>query len=141
MTLIKVNGRSLRSGRDDKTGQRNFILVTGVSFAQYLKQVAEEINATPGLKVNVLPVKNELFGHSVTVTGLLSGHDIVAVLKGKKADAALVPSVAVRDGEGVFLDDMTPEDVEREAGMKVIMIEPTAKGLVEAIKVGCALRT
>ena len=117
-----------------KVAHRRLILLTGISFAQYLKEIAEEINATPGLKVKVLPVKNELFGHTVTVTGLLSGRDIAAALKGKRADAALVPSVAVRDGEGVFLDDMTPEEVEREAGIKIIMIEPTAKGLVEALK-------
>lgn len=130
----KVKGRSLDSARDDSTRYRRLLLITGFSFAPYLKLVAEEINATPGLKVKVLPVKNELFGHTVTVTGLLSGRDIAAALKGKKANAALVPSVAVRDGEGVFLDDMTPEDVEKEAGVKIIMIEPTAKGLVEAVK-------
>ncbi len=133
---LKVKGGSLHSGRGDKLRHRRLILITGISFATYLKTMAEEISATTGIKLKVLPVKNELFGHTVTVTGLLSGHDIAAALKGKKAAAALVPSVAVRDGEGVFLDDMTPEEVEREAGVKIIMIEPTAKGLVEALKKG-----
>ncbi len=78
-------------------------------------------------------MKNNLFGEKVTVTGLLSGNDIIAALKGKKADAAIIPSVTMRDGAGVFLDDLTPEDVERETGLKIIMIEPTARGLLEAL--------
>ena len=86
------------------------------------------------IHLKVLPVKNELFGHSVTVTGLLCGKDIADALKGKRADLAIIPSVTMRDGDGVFLDDMTPEDVERESGLRVIMVEPTAKGLIEAIR-------
>ncbi len=110
------------------------LLVTGVSFAPYLKEVAENLEEKTGLNIRVVPVKNELFGHSVTVAGLLSGNDIAHALKGKRADAALIPSVTMRDGDGVFLDDMTPADVEREAGLKIIMVEPTAHGLVEAIR-------
>jgi len=114
--------------------KKRVVLVTGISFAPYLKEVAETLNKVSGLSVSVLPVKNELFGHSVTVTGLLSGKDIAAALKGKRADAALIPSVTMRDGEGVFLDDLTPEDIEKEAGIRVVMAEPTARGLVEAVR-------
>jgi NifB/MoaA-like Fe-S oxidoreductase len=110
---------------------KRILLVTGVSFAPYLKEKAEAIESITGLSVSVLAVKNELFGHSVTVAGLLAGQDIANALKGKRADAALVPTIAIREGHGVFLDDLTPADVERIAGVKVIMVEPTARGLVE----------
>lgn len=111
-------------------GKQKVILVTGASFAPYLRDVVGELL---GSSVSVLAVKNELFGQSVTVTGLLCGRDIADALKGRKADVAIIPSVTMRDGEGVFLDDMTPEDMEREAGMRVIMCAPTAGGLVDAI--------
>ncbi len=126
--------RSLR-GRDDrrKTGKVKILLVTGRSFAPILKNIAKEIETTTGAKLSVLPVKNNLFGERVTVAGLMSGNDIIAALKGRKADAAIIPSIAMRDGEGVFLDDLTPDDVERETGLKIIMTEPTAEGLIKAI--------
>ncbi len=131
----KVSTFSLRKEKVAKrNGAENLLLVTGKSFAPILKEIAKEIEAKVGnLKLRVLPVKNNLFGEKVTVAGLLSGDDIIAALKGKKADAAIIPSVTMRDGAGVFLDDLTPEDVERETGLKIIMIEPTARGLLEAL--------
>ena len=131
----KTSTFSLRKEKVAKrNGGENLLLITGKSFAPILKEIAEGIEAkVKNLKLRVLPVKNNLFGEKVTVTGLLSGKDIIAALKGKKADAAIIPSVTMRDGAGVFLDDLTPEDVERETGLKIIMIEPTARGLLEAL--------
>ncbi|HLB25518.1 MAG TPA: DUF512 domain-containing protein [Nitrospirota bacterium] len=133
----KEKKTSTFSLRKEKVAKRNdvkkIILVTGISFAPYLAQTAKELEEKTGLNLKVLPVKNELFGHNVTVAGLLSGKDIARALKKEKADAALVPSVAVRDGDGIFLDDLTPQDVERLSGVKVVMVEPTARGLVEAL--------
>ncbi len=123
----------IRGGQGGRYEIRKILLITGKSFAPILKNIAKEIEAMTGLKLSVLPVKNNLFGEKVTVAGLLSGSDIIAALKGRKADAAIIPAITMRDGAGVFLDDLTPKDVEREAGMKIIMTEPTAKGLIEAI--------
>jgi putative radical SAM enzyme (TIGR03279 family) len=132
---MKPSTFSLRKEKVAKrNGAKNLILITGKSFEPVLKEIAKEIEAkVKNLKLRVLPVKNNLFGEKVTVTGLLSGNDIIAVLKGKKADAAIIPSITMRDGAGVFLDDLTPEDVEREAGLKIIMVEPTVRGLLEAL--------
>ncbi len=122
----------LQKESNKENGTKTIILVTGVSFAPYLREAAKVLSES-GVSVRLLPVKNGLFGHTVTVAGLLAGRDIANALKGKKADRALIPSVATRDGDGVFLDGMTPEEVEREAGIKVTMVEPTAGGLVEAL--------
>lgn len=110
------------------------LLVTGVSFAPYLREVAKTLETISGLSVKVLPVKNRLFGDCVTVAGLLCGRDIADALMGKSADAAVVPLVATRDGEDVFLDDMEPAGVEAESGVRVIMAEQTARGLVDAVR-------
>jgi len=119
------------------------VAVTGVSFAPYLREAAESISplsiggrgaGVMGLELSVLPVVNRRLGETVTVTGLLCGADIADALKGVDADVVFIPSVAVRDGFGVFLDDLTPEDIERRTGVRVVMVEPTARGLVEAVK-------
>ncbi len=131
--LTEFSREKRRLPRKTATKKR-ILLVTGGSFAPYLRAVTDTLNKVDGLTARVLPVNNGLFGESVTVAGLLCGRDIAVELKGKRADAALIPLVATRDGGGVFLDDMGPEDIERESGVRVIMTPPNARGLVETIR-------
>jgi putative radical SAM enzyme (TIGR03279 family) len=113
---------------------RTMLLVTGTSFAPVLRQACERLRGIEGLTVEVVAAENRLLGSTVTVAGLLCGRDIVAAVKGRRADVVVVPSIAVRDGYGVFLDDLTPLDVERAAGLPVMLAEPSARGLVDAVR-------
>ncbi len=73
------------------------------------------------IEVNVIKIKNTFFGESVTVAGLLTGQDIVAQLEGAALkDAVIVPDSALRDGEDVFLDDMTVAQLSETLGKPVI---------------------
>ena len=61
-----------------------------------------------GVKIHVYPILNDFFGHSITVTGLLTGGDIIRQLEGKELGERLVLSATMlRDREDVFLDDMS----------------------------------
>ncbi|HTO11372.1 MAG TPA: DUF512 domain-containing protein [Candidatus Binatia bacterium] len=117
---------SLRVGRS----------VTLVSGALYGPRLARRLAATPlGANARVVPVPNELFGGSVAVAGLLTGQDIQRHLAtlGDLGEAVLVPAVALRDGEGVFLDDLTPDDLARALGVPVIPVEPEPRALLAAL--------
>jgi NifB/MoaA-like Fe-S oxidoreductase len=46
----------------------------------------------------------------------------------------LIPSVAVRDGDGVFLDDLAPADLARTLGVAVRVVEPTGRALLRALR-------
>jgi NifB/MoaA-like Fe-S oxidoreductase len=72
----------------------------------------------------------------VAVAGLLTGQDIQRELAGAGdlGEAVLVPAVAQRDGEGVFLDDLTPADLSRSLGVPVVMVEPSARALSRALR-------
>jgi putative radical SAM enzyme (TIGR03279 family) len=98
-------------------------LMTGVSAFRLINQLVEEkLNQIKGLKIQPVVVKNQFFGHSVTVTGLLTGVDILRTLKGEKSLGEIIllpPDCLNRDG--LFLDDMSPHDLERELGRKVIV--------------------
>ena len=62
----------------------------------------------PNVTVRVYPIKNDFFGEKITVAGLLTGQDLEAQLKGKELGERLfLSSNVLRDGENVFLDDMT----------------------------------
>ncbi|HBL40416.1 MAG TPA: radical SAM protein, partial [Ruminococcaceae bacterium] len=61
-----------------------------------------------GLTVSVFEIINHFFGESVTVSGLLTAQDLEAQLKGKDlGDALLISENMLRDGEEIFLDDVT----------------------------------
>jgi NifB/MoaA-like Fe-S oxidoreductase len=49
-------------------------------------------------------------------------------------EEVLVPSVAVRDGDGVFLDDLTPADLARALGVGVRVVEPSGRALLRALR-------
>ena len=66
----------------------------------------------PGLSVKVYPIRNDFFGESITVSGLLTGQDIIAQLSGKDlGEALLMPQNILRSQETVLLDDVTVEDL------------------------------
>ena len=69
------------------------------------------------------------------MAGLLTGQDIQRQLAGRRdlGDAVLVPAVALRDGDGVFLDDLTPADLARSLGVPVVPVAPEPAALLAAI--------
>lgn len=114
---------------------RKFALVTGKSFYPYLKRYADRF-VRSGIRMETHAVENHTFGKSVTVTGLLSGKDIIRGLMGnvEGCDAIFIPDVTLRDDGDVFLDDLKPSDIESALNVKVVMVESTPAGLLNAVK-------
>ena len=82
----------------------------------------------------VYPIVNDFFGHTIDVAGLITGRDLIAQLRGKVLGSRLlIPQTMLRDGEGVFLDDVTLEDVERELNVTVIPVEVDGGDLLRAM--------
>ena len=104
-------------------------VVTGTSVAPIFERLARLAESeTPGLHVRIVPVENDFFGTTVNVSGLLTGHDILAALS--KLDGprtgVLLPERALRAGEDIFLDDMTLSAF-REA-LPGVRVEPVEGG-------------
>ncbi len=114
--------------------KKMFVTFTGVSFYPYLTKFVNKL-IKEGIGIEAIPVENAFFGKSVTVTGLLTGRDVIKSLSGivKKDDILLIPDVVMREGDEVFLDDVSRQDVEDVLGIKAVVIESTPKGLVDAI--------
>ena len=112
-----------------------FSVVTGVAFSAELKQFLTLLAEKNGCKPYLYPIENLFFGPSVTVAGLVTGHDIATKLDGLNLGSALlIPDVMMRDGERVFLDDMTPVSLEQRLGCKVVVIPSDPLGILEAIE-------
>ena len=124
--------RAVARRRSTRPGRR----VTVVSGTLYAPRLARLLAASPrGAAARVVAVPNVLFGGSVAVAGLLAGQDIQRHLAtlGDLGEAVLVPAVALRDGAGVFLDDLTPADLTRALGVPVIPVDPEPRALLTAL--------
>ncbi|MBE5826750.1 MAG: DUF512 domain-containing protein [Butyrivibrio sp.] len=81
---------------------------------------AKAMQICPGLKVDVYEIINEFFGERITVSGLLTGQDIIGQLKGKDLGQMLyLPENLLRSGDDVLLDDVRVPDIERELNVPV----------------------
>ena len=113
-------------------GGQKLLAACGVSAAPFLRQMFAAHPLT-GLTVEVRALENGFFGPSVTVSGLLTGGDLVRGLQGAECAAVLVSACMLRDGETVFLDDMTLEEVSRALEKPVIPVGRRGDELLSAI--------
>jgi putative radical SAM enzyme (TIGR03279 family) len=132
--LFMAEVRKLKMQLPEKLKKKRFVLFTGVSFYPFLLKFTEKLKKK-GIDIEVLGVENLFFGRSVTVTGLLTGRDVLNALSGNvhKDDILLIPDIVMKEGHEVFLDNVSRQDVEDILGVKSVIIESTPKGLVEAI--------
>jgi putative radical SAM enzyme (TIGR03279 family) len=110
-------------------------VTTGKSPYRFLADFLKALSRKTGVDLRPVAIKNRLFGASVTVTGLVSGGDIAFALKGRDLGAALfIPDVMLKEGEGLFLDDMTVDELEDSLGVRVIVVDASPQGIHEAIR-------
>ena len=84
--------------------------------------------------MQVIPVINRFFGEMITVSGLLTGQDIISQLKGRDlGDRLLLPCNLLRSGEKVFLDDITLEEVENTLQIKINIVESSGQDLLSCL--------
>ena len=100
---------------------RKVSIATGVASYDTIKAMAARLEAKiKGLEINVYEIINNFFGESITVSGLLTGRDICEQLGGRElGDILFFPENALRQGEDVFLDDMTPAQMSELLGVAV----------------------
>ncbi|MBI5194753.1 MAG: DUF512 domain-containing protein [Nitrospirae bacterium] len=121
-----------------KMEPRKVFAITGAAFAPYLEEAAQKFSAIDGLSLEILKIENKFFGQTITVAGLLTGKDILKTLIGKvKGDCLLIPNVLLKDGAGIFLDNLTLKDLEENLQIRVKAIESTPEGLLKGITDGC----
>ena len=114
---------------------RQISIATGLLAAGTLEELARmAMEAEPDTTITVFPVRNDFFGELITVSGLITGQDLIRQLKGRAlGDALLIPCNMLRSGENVFLDDVTVEQVIEELEVPVIVVDPEGEDLVRAI--------
>jgi putative radical SAM enzyme (TIGR03279 family) len=105
-------------------------MVTGVSAADDIKAFAQRLADKCGLDLRVHVIENNFFSGHVTVTGLLTGQDLLAQLAEQDlGDILMIPDVMLREGEEVFLDDVSIDNLVERFGKPVEVVAADPWGL------------
>jgi putative radical SAM enzyme (TIGR03279 family) len=109
--------------------KQKLIIVTGKATRRLWEEVQRYFSAgCPGLKLEILEVSNLFFGPTVTVTGLLTGNDIMKSICNHPADAAsrfLIPQITLKQEKNIFLDDVSVDELKTACCPKRIEIVPS----------------
>ena len=119
---------------------REISLATGRLAAPYLEKLYRQIReGHPEVLLHIYEITNDFFGPRITVSGLLTGTDLVKQLKGRALGSELLlPVSMLRSGERVFLDDMTVEELEKALQIRVRIVKSSGYDFVRAVTGACA---
>ena len=98
-------------------------IAAGQAASSLMELLAAGFSSIDQLSIRVEIVKNEFFGDPVTVSGLLTGSDLIAALKGKDlGDAVFISETLLKDESNFFLDDLTVNEVESALNASVYAV-------------------
>lgn len=111
---------------------RHILIPTGVSALPYIQELARRY-ARPQDTVDVFAVPNRFFGPSVTVTGLITGQDLLAALQGRSGDRVMISCSMLRENSDTFLDDLTLSELQVRAGMPIRVVQNHGEDFLQAL--------
>ncbi len=130
----KASDEGISKGR-----KRRVSSVTGHLAAPYIRSCTQRISqAFPDTQVDVYEIRNDFFGEQITVSGLITGQDLIRQMKEKQeagtdlGEELLIPVSMLRRGETVFLDDKTIADVEAALGLPTRIVWESGEDLLRA---------
>lgn len=115
--------------------ERRISIVTGRAPFKIISDLVRKAEEKfPKLKCVVYPIRNDFFGETITVTGLITAQDLIAQMKNKElGDELLISSAMLMHGSDIFLDDLTVGDVERELNVRVRAVQNDGYELLDAV--------
>ena len=110
------------------------VLATGVAAAPILTELVDTAaGRVENIHAQVVAIRNEFFGESITVAGLVTGGDLRRQLQGISSERVLIPDCMLRHEGDRFLDDVTPEQLAAELGVTVEVIPTDGGALFDAL--------
>ena len=132
--LLEAEFKSALSLSDKPDGVP-FSIACGVSVAPFFeKLVCAAREKYDNIDGRVYAIENDFFGHSINVTGLITGGDLINQLKGKDLGERLfISQNMLRRDEMDFLDDVLLEDAVTALGVPIYPIGQDGFDLWDAI--------
>ena len=110
-------------------------IATGKLAGPFLRKLIRDLNEVyPNIQAEVVEVTNYFFGSRITVSGLLTGQDIIRALKGRDlGERLLLPVNVLRSGEDVLLDDVHVSEIEKTLQVPIRIVQSNGKDLYDAL--------
>ena len=112
--------------------RQTILIPTGISAQPFIEQIANRYKPR-GTEVRVIPVINRFFGETITVTGLIVGHDLIDTLRGIPCDRILLCDTMLRDQTDRFLDDTTLDQVSAALEKPIRIVHNNGESLIRAL--------
>ena len=115
---------------------KKYIIATWYLSYSFMCKIGELIcDKFPGLELKVVPITNKFFGETITVSGLITGRDLVEqLMEFRNYDKIIIPRSMLKRDEEVFLDDLTLQDVSKSLNIEVIPSKVEGKSIIDIIK-------
>lgn len=131
---VKELQEKISAGTLDFSSREISMATARLAYPFIRDMAARMMEMIPGLMIHVYEIRNDFFGEMITVSGLLTGQDLIAQLTGKELGEALyLPQNVLRSGEEVFLDDVTVTEMEKALQVKVDIIKSSGRDFVNAV--------
>lgn len=114
---------------------KSFSIATGALAAPFIQKLCREfMEKFPKITIYVYPIRNDFFGERITVSGLITGQDLIAQLKDHPlGDCLILPHNMVRSQEQDFLDDVTVTEVSTALQVPVDIVKSSGQELVKRL--------
>lgn len=137
--MIRLHTEEFRSALeycDCDDVKKHVSIATGVLAAPHMKTLAAmAMERFPSLRVDVHAIVNKFFGETITVSGLVTGGDLIEQLKGKQlGDVLLLPENMLRYEGDLFLDNVSLDDVRQALGVRVEVTERNGEDLLDKLR-------
>lgn len=102
---------------------RRWTWVVGNAVENAFAPLVQQLNQVAGLVVNLVALRSNYWGQEITVTGLLTGQDLLDGLAGKElGSGVLLPTVMLKHDDTRFLDDMTVQELSSQLGVFIFPV-------------------
>lgn len=106
-----------------KVSKRQFTWVVGNAVEKAFIPIIQRLNLVDGLEIKMQALSSDYWGQKISVTGLLTGHDLLLNLdKSDLGNGILLPNVMLKHGELLFLDDMSVSEVAQKLNTNIFPV-------------------
>ncbi len=133
--LLKDEAFTAINEAENLNGNTKKTIATGVAAEPLLKEIVTYAkNKFPNLECNVVAIKNNFFGEKITVSGLVTGNDLIEQLKDKDIGSVLLlPENMLRYENDLFLDNVSVNEVEQKLGVKINIVSSKGEDLISKL--------
>ncbi len=126
----------LKSNNEPIITQKKYLVATGSLAYNYMVRVVELIKSNiSNLDITVVAIENNFFGKTITVSGLVTGSDLISQLKPfDQVDKIFIPRSMLKGDEEIFLDNISLDKVKDELGIDVVASKVDGKEFLKCLR-------